>query len=331
MKPRIGTTIALALTLQVVRAADESSHDLTRAIDGGLKIVQKAALNYSENRSCFSCHHQTLPMLAMVEARAFGVEIDTVLLDEQATYTHDFYKDRTENVAAGKGVGGQSLTVAYSLWALEIAGRNSDAVTDALKSYLVTNQKEDGRWQVPAGHRPPLGESNAMATFLAAYYMGEFSSSEENPEVAEAIEQSMDWIAQSDPKSQEDLNAKLWAASETGAEATEELRHAIFAVQKRDGGWAQVPTMQSDAYATGQTLYILDETGTPNDHPAVVRGVTFLLDTQKEDGSWFVETRAEPVQKFFDNGDPHGKHQFICIPATSWAVAALGRCGQNKP
>src|SRR5262249_38804403 len=26
---------------------------------------------------------------------------------------------------------------------------------------------------------------------------------------------------------------------------------------------------------------------------------------------------------FFDNGDPHGKHQFISTPATCWAVVAL--------
>jgi N-acyl-D-amino-acid deacylase len=29
------------------------------------------------------------------------------------------------------------------------------------------------------------------------------------------------------------------------------------------------------------------------------------------------------VQVFFDNGDPHGKHQFISVAATCWAVAAL--------
>jgi len=35
-----------------------------------------------------------------------------------------------------------------------------------------------------------------------------------------------------------------------------------------------------------------------------VRGLRFLLDTQELDGSWFVETRAKPVQPFFDNGYP---------------------------
>jgi hypothetical protein len=51
--------------------------------------------------------------------------------------------------------------------------------------------------------------------------------------------------------------------------------------------------------------------------------VAFLLKTQQPDGSWLVETRSKPIQKFFDNGDPHGKSQFISITATGWAVAAL--------
>ena len=64
------------------------------------------------------------------------------------------------------------------------------------------------------------------------------------------------------------------------------------------------------------------QTGTPG-IPATAKAVRFLLKTQCDDGSWFVETRAKPVQVFFDNGDPHGKSQFISIPATCWAVAGL--------
>ncbi len=47
------------------------------------------------------------------------------------------------------------------------------------------------------------------------------------------------------------------------------------------------------------------------------------VDSQEPDGSWHVVTRSKPVQIFFDNGDPHGKDQFISVLATNWAVAAL--------
>ena len=49
----------------------------------------------------------------------------------------------------------------------------------------------------------------------------------------------------------------------------------------------------------------------------------YLLKTQRDDGGWVVETHSPPVQKFFDNGDPGGKSQFISFPATAWAVMAL--------
>ncbi len=81
--------------------------------------------------------------------------------------------------------------------------------------------------------------------------------------------------------------------------------------------------MESDAYATGQTLFTLRRTGLSPDDPLYRRALKFLLDTQCDDGSWRVETRSRPVQIFFDGGGPHGKHQFISVPATAWATTAL--------
>ena len=36
---------------------------------------------------------------------------------------------------------------------------------------------------------------------------------------------------------------------------------ALLKEQRSDGGWAQLPTLESDAYATGQALYALVESG----------------------------------------------------------------------
>jgi hypothetical protein len=53
------------------------------------------------------------------------------------------------------------------------------------------------------------------------------------------------------------------------------------------------------------------------------RGVRFLLNTQLEDGSWYVRSRAIPIQPYFDSEFPHGKDQFISAAATNWATMAL--------
>src|SRR5262249_54961604 len=98
------------------------------------------------------------------------------------------------------------------------------------------------------------------------------------------------------------------------------------AEQGGDGGWRQLTTLDSDAYATGQALVALMDSGamTASD-PVVQRGVQFLLRTQLADGSWFVRSRAIAIQPLFESGFPHGRNQWISSAATSWATMALAR------
>jgi hypothetical protein len=84
-----------------------------------------------------------------------------------------------------------------------------------------------------------------------------------------------------------------------------------------------MPTLSSDAYATGQALYALQAVGVEADADAYRRGADFLLRTQLEDGTWFVRTRAFGVQPYFETGFPHGPSQFISATATAWATIAL--------
>jgi hypothetical protein len=98
----------------------------------------------------------------------------------------------------------------------------------------------------------------------------------------------------------------------------------LVASQRADGGWGQLDTLDSDAYATGSALYALHVAGgLASDDPAYRRGLTFLLGTQHEDGSWWVPTRSRPVQRYFESGFPHGRDQFISCAATGWATTAL--------
>ena len=49
--------------------------EVKQAVTQGLALIRKAAANYPAHRTCFSCHHQTLPMLAMVSAQG-GRRVD---------------------------------------------------------------------------------------------------------------------------------------------------------------------------------------------------------------------------------------------------------------
>ena len=97
----------------------------------------------------------------------------------------------------------------------------------------------------------------------------------------------------------------------------------VIALQRADGGWSQLPTMESDAYATGQTLYALQASGLSASASVYRRGVEYLLKTQLEDGTWFVRTRGFGFQPYFETGFPHGRSQFISAAATAWASMAL--------
>ena len=100
---------------------------------------------------------------------------------------------------------------------------------------------------------------------------------------------------------------------------------ALKAAQNQDGSWSQLPGMPGEAYATGEALYALHVSGTvPAKDPIYQRGVQWLLRNQLPDGSWFVPTRAVPVQPHtFESGFPHGWNQFVSDGASSWAAMAL--------
>jgi hypothetical protein len=97
----------------------------------------------------------------------------------------------------------------------------------------------------------------------------------------------------------------------------------LIAQQDAGGGWAQTPFLFPDAYATGQVLYALHELGLPSTAAVFQRGVDYLLRTQREDGSWYVKSRAMKIQPYFESGFPHGHDQWISAAATAWAAIAL--------
>jgi hypothetical protein len=120
-----------------------------------------------------------------------------------------------------------------------------------------------------------------------------------------------------------------WAGSSTARISA--LGKALVGTQHADGGWSQNRNLFSDAYATGQSLYALKEAGilTASD-PAYQKGVKFLMDTQWEDGSWYVRSRSPKFQPYFQSGFPHDHEQWISSAATSWAVQALSPAAANE-
>ncbi len=326
------TVASIVLLASSALVAEEPlGQRIAAAVKRGLPLVEKAAENYPTHRKCFSCHHQTLPMLAMVCARQAGLGGNEALLTSQAEFTLASFAGEIEDLRAGRGIGGRALTVSYGLWTLALANRPADETTTAMVEYLLKTQKDDGHWEGQA-LRPPMEESYATCTVLAVGGLRRFATDEQKPSIEAAIGKAKVWLVNRVPENQEDRAARLWGMHQLipGSEEFNASRSAMLSAQRPDGGWSQMAEMESDAYSTGQALVVLRASGLSAAESACQRAAEFLLKTQQDDGSWFVATRAKPVQVLFDNGDPHGKNQFISTPATSWALAGLSLMAEKS-
>ena len=115
--------------------------------------------------------------------------------------------------------------------------------------------------------------------------------------------------------------------------SAEQVDHAAAAVgqaaktlragQGSDGAWRQLPSMESDAYATGLALWALHEGGVSASTDVYRRGLRYLLGTQSADGTWRVKTRSLPVQPYFESGYPYVHDQWISAAAASYATMAI--------
>jgi squalene cyclase len=133
-------------------------------------------------------------------------------------------------------------------------------------------------------------------------------------------------LAKAEPKTNEDRTFQLLGLQWSGSDkdVIRKAARALLSEQRSNGGWAQLRSLDPDAYATGQALVALKETGTlAVTDPAYQSGIQFLLNSQLEDGSWYVKTRSIAIQPYFDSDFPHGRDQFISAAATNWATMAL--------
>ncbi|MDP7017494.1 MAG: prenyltransferase/squalene oxidase repeat-containing protein [Pirellulaceae bacterium] len=323
-------TIALiipAFTVFACAAARADSPEPKReaiasAIRKSIPLLEKGAAGSAKQRTCFTCHNQAVPVFALVEAGRRGFTVDNDNLQRQLKHTAEHLNRRREGLLKGRG---KVIIDAYALWTLEAGGWEPDETTAAVSAFLLKNQQKSNHWSNP-GSRPPSVGSDFTTTYVALRGMAAFGAEQQRAKIEARTKAAGEWLLSATPVDTEDRVFQLRslqyidADEKTVAKSVAELIDA----QRDDGGWAQTTDLKSDAYATGTALVALLRTGDVGPaHPAVRRGVQFLLDTQLEDGSWHVVSRAKPFQKYFESGFPHSKDQFISIAGSGWATLAL--------
>lgn len=315
--------------------------DLGLVIDRGLTRLKQSAADFRQHKTCFSCHHQTLPILAAVEADRAGVRpLDRDWLRQQSAQTYAWFAERLESMREGGPVPGGAASTGYGLWALALAGQTPDETTTAMVENLLLIQGtvrlsdrkadtpphvNDGRWEATC-RRAPMQASLVSDTVLALLGIGAFATPEQEERAAMARDKAAAWLATAPSQTRQDLLWRWWTLAETGGDEAlrSSLRERLLDNQHDAGGWGETADRPADAYSTGQTLFMLRKGGVSADNPALIRAADWLRRTQQADGSWRVESHVEyKAQPFFDNGDPHGEHQFLSTAGTAWATAGL--------
>ena len=314
----------MALACMPCAGADEAA--IHAAVAKSLPLLERSSITAMEERpNCFTCHHTGLPVMTFITARERGFKLNEDNLRAQIQFTAGFLEKNRAKYLAGTGQGGQALTAGSALWALEHGGWTPDATTEAVAEYLLIHQKDLDHWK-PQSIRPPSEESPFGTTFVALQSLKKFGTPAQQERIARRAAQVRSWLVNTPAKNTEDLVFRLWSLSVVGAgrDTIQQAAQDLLQTQREDGGWSQLDSMTSDAYATGTSLVALHRaSGLPTTDPSYQRGLQWLMQAQLADGTWRVRSRSKPIQSYFESGYPHGKDQFISISAACWATTAL--------
>jgi len=320
---KAGAKDAPAAPMPAAKPAPAAS--VRAALDRALPLLQHNDETFLKKAGCVSCHNNTLTAVTVATARKKGLPVDSQIAQHQLTTIGNYIDAWRERALQGNGIPGDSDTVSYILFGLAAENFPADAATDAMATFVMRQQAADGRWRIFT-HRPPIESSDIEVTALSMRALQVYAPKVGRAAFDKAVERAAAWLSNATPMSTEDHALRLLGLSWSGAgkDLVQASARALVATQRPDGGWSQLPSLTSDAYATGQALVALAESGaiTTSD-AAYKRGVDFLLKTQFADGSWFVKSRAIPLQPHFESGFPFGRDQFISAAGTNWAARAL--------
>ncbi|WP_254508337.1 prenyltransferase/squalene oxidase repeat-containing protein [Anatilimnocola floriformis] len=327
MRPIISTAIVCCLLNTLAIAADEPAPaEIKSAVEKSLPLLVAGAKGVlGHERKCFMCHNQAMPVFALVAAKSRGFAIDEEHLQAQLKHTVKFLATNQARYREGKGQGGAIDMAGYALWTLQAGGWPADDTTAAVAEYFLRYQSDKEHW-TSVSNRPPSEASAFTATYLSLYSLQAYGTDEQKERITARFAKVREWLLKGEAKDTEDRVFQLRSLPIVDAkqEAIAEAKEQLLKSQRDDGGWSQLPDLESDAYATGSVLVALQESaGLSTMDKAYQRGLQFLLKSQLADGSWHVKSRSKPFQPYFESGYPHEKDQFISIAAAGWATNAL--------
>jgi hypothetical protein len=303
------------VTAMLLPAQNPAATEARPAIERSLAFLEKEGADWIIERKCVSCHHVPFMLWTHNEAKTRGFTVDSKKLEERTQWALD---------AKYYNPGG---TGAYPVaWLLhgKPAGEKDDAWTKAI-DHVVKHQKPNGTWD-------PAGQFNAQKRpakerleIITSWAMLGLASANDDERTAKARERALEGLksAQAGASTESLVLRILIEHRYADAHAVDGLLQDLLAGQNEDGGWNWLRDVKtSDAFATGQALYVLGTVGIDADNAAVRRARSFLLQTQRENGSWLVKSIG------ISNGKPEKiaeRDGIYSYWGTAWATLGLLR------
>ncbi len=271
-----------SLTTQV--AAQSNDQDsIKAAVARAIKPIVKSAESYVTQKECFSCHHQSLPVIAAAQAELLGIRVDRQWLETQRIFTADFFLKRKGQLAEGRGVPGGPFTAGYALAQLITTAQLTSseeeqsparpAGADALVGYLWKTYKPDRPWKINT-IRPPLESSDFTATGLAVAALSRYEPDQLSQHAADIRQ----WYRQTQAVSAEDRAFELmgwyW------------LTNSDYAVAARN----LLPTNRENGSRSAKSLPATvatpEEIDVEGDREQLQIMISELKQRQRKDGGW---------------------------------------------
>jgi hypothetical protein len=166
---------------------------LRAAVQRALPLIIKSTEEYSKRRDCFSCHHQAVPALALVTARERGFAVASEAIDGPVELTHADLLGALQEYERGSGQGGGVTRAGYALLTLELGGKKSDKVTDAVSRYLLTSGEASDHWR-GSSNRPPSEASEFTATYVALRALATYGKDMQKDRIAGRVAKARKWL-----------------------------------------------------------------------------------------------------------------------------------------
>ena len=241
-------------------------------------LLQRSDVTFTQKTGCVSCHNNTLTAMTIAVARTQHLPFDVRIAASQREVIASLLAERREQAALGSLV---QNTASNILTGLAAERHTGDVTTDVMAYFLKGRQSADGRWRnFLVDHRPPVQHSDIEATATAIRALRVYAPMPRRAAYERVVRRATTWLLTAQPRTVDERAWQLlgfaWAGVDAQHDRLRAAARSLLAEQRADGGWSQLPTLASDAYATGQALVALLQVGAVRSYdPPYRRGVEY--------------------------------------------------------